>query len=222
MRKSIVIFGILIILSLSGCGDKGAEMRDSSDVTEENPNLPDEETLCNYSDNQQENVVQEDKYFKVVDLGEYEYYYAIYNSDGKLVKEGNAYRWSPTITYIDDNTIEIYTGAGTGVYFCTYYDILHDRISEPYESPVAAKYNKVAYIDWRYYTDRDTELVLVVKDMFENNGYYEEFYLDFSLAVSPVLDTDFLDMNTLYLTYLSGDQYEERKCTLNLNDENMP
>lgn len=64
MRKSIVIFGILIILSLSGCGDKGAEMRDSSDVTEENPNLPDEEnqeeTLCNYSYNQHWEIEPED------------------------------------------------------------------------------------------------------------------------------------------------------------------
>ena len=43
MRKNIILFGILIALSLSGCGDKGVEMCSSTDVTEEISNLRDGE-----------------------------------------------------------------------------------------------------------------------------------------------------------------------------------
>ena len=113
-----------------------------------------------------------------------------YNSDGKLVKEGNAYRWPPVITYIDGDTIEIHTSAGTNVYFCTYYDILQDRFSESYESPLVAEYGKIAYLDWSVTAG---EAVLVVEDLFEENGYHEEYYLDIPKVVSAVTDAIFLD-----------------------------
>lgn len=43
MRKIFILLGVLIALSLSGCGDKGTKMRDSTDITEEKSDLPDVE-----------------------------------------------------------------------------------------------------------------------------------------------------------------------------------
>ena len=43
MRKYNILLGILFALSLSGCGNRGADMRDSTDVTEEIINLQDGE-----------------------------------------------------------------------------------------------------------------------------------------------------------------------------------
>lgn len=196
MKKLIyIVFLSMISIILCGCSQKQEEVFQ-----------------------QEEAVLQEDKYFKIVDLGEFEYYYAIYNLNGEIVKEGTTFRIEPFINYIDEDTIEIHTGAGTDVFFCTYYDILHDRFSESYESPVAANYDKVAYVEYRDTADGNKILVLVVKDIFAD-GYGEEYHLDFSLAVSPVNHAEFLDRDTLYLSYLSGDLYEERVCTINLKDK---
>ncbi len=162
-----------------------------------------------------EAVLKEDKHFKIIDMGESEYYYAIYNAEGKIVKDGECFRVSPSITYIDANTIQVLVSAGTDTYCCIYYDILGDRVSEIYESPVTAKYNKIAYLDWR----KGGITALIVKEMFDENGYYEEFLLDFTQMVSPVTYAEFLDENTLYISYYFGGSYEEKKTqVLELRD----
>ena len=208
MRKHLIVAVIVCTAAfwLTACGERVVE---TPEETQEDRNRPDENM------NIEEMILQEDPHFIVVDLGDYEYYYAIYNSDGETVKEGNAYRWQPVITYIDDDTIEVYTSAGTGVYFCTYYDILHDKLSKSYESPLAAEYGKVAYLDWAVDAK---EAVLVVEDLFEENGYQGEFYLDIPKVVSAVNDALFLDDNFLCISYLSQDLQEDKLGILDLRD----
>ena len=96
---------------LTACGERTVKTLEDQIGTEVDINI------------ETEKILRKDPYFIVMDVGEYEYYYAIYNSDGKLVKEGNTYQWPPVVTYIDGDTIEIHTSAGTGVFFCAYYDI---------------------------------------------------------------------------------------------------
>lgn len=43
MRRTLILLGMLIAFSLSGCGDKGAEMNSSMDVIEESSNLSNRE-----------------------------------------------------------------------------------------------------------------------------------------------------------------------------------
>lgn len=204
MRKHLIVAVIIctVFIWLTACGEGAVETPEDQMGSDENINI-------------EEIILQEDPYFTVMDMGGYEYYYAIYNSDGKLVKEGNAYQWQPVITYIDGNTIEIHTSAGTGIYFCTYYDILHDRFSELYESPLAAEYGKVAYLDCSVTVG---ETVLVVEDLFEENGYREEFYLDIPKVVTAVTDTIFIDDDLLYILYRSQDLQEERVSIIDLRD----
>ena len=204
MRKHLIVAVIIctVFIWLTACGEGAVETPEDQIGSDENINI-------------EEIILQEDPYFTVMDMGGYEYYYAIYNSDGKLVKEGNAYQWQPVITYIDGNTIEIHTSAGTGIYFCTYYDILHDRFSELYESPLAAEYGKVAYLDCSVTVG---ETVLVVEDLFEENGYREEFYLDIPKVVTAVTDTIFIDDDLLYILYRSQDLQEERVSIIDLRD----
>ena len=60
MKKLIyIVFLSMISIILCGCSQKQEEVFQQEKV-----------------------VLQEDKYFKIVDLGEFEYYYAIYNSNG--------------------------------------------------------------------------------------------------------------------------------------------
>ena len=205
MRRqlTVAVFLCIVFLGLTTCGGQATE-------TTEDQIRPDADTNI-----ENEIILKKDPYFIVVDLGEYEYYYAIYNSDGKLVREDNTYNWPPVITYIDGDTIEIHTSAGTGVYFCAYYDILHDRFSEVYESPLVAEYGKIAYLDWSVTAG---EVVLVVEDLFEENGYHEEYYLDISKVISAVADAVFLDDNFLCILYRSQDLQEDKLSIVDLRD----
>lgn len=123
-------------------------------------------------------VIKNDPHFRVVDQGEGKYLYIIYNTEGKAVREEEKFR-EPMISYVDSETIEIFGGAGTGVWFCEYYDIVHDRFSEPFECAAAAKYQKVAFPKFR-----EDGSVLVIRDMFEAENCYQEFPLDFGMMVT--------------------------------------
>lgn len=159
-----------------------------------------------FGDLLEEPVLEKDKYYKITDAGEGKYLYTIYNTGGKAVKTGETYRIEPWIHYIDQNTIQILISEGTGTFRCIYYDIGNDRFSEPYDSPVAAKYNRVAFLDYR-----EEKTVLIVKDMFDEENCYQEFFLDFSAAVSPVLSAEFTDEDTLQITYISNHNFGEEK-----------
>jgi len=56
----------------------------------------------------------------------------------------------------------------------------------------------------------DGKTVLIIKDIFNDGNCYKEYDLDFSFAVSPVLHAEFMDENTLFITYQSGDSYEKK------------
>ncbi len=153
----------------------------------------------------EEEILEDDKYFRIIDAGEQTYFYLIYNADGREVKNGVTYRIEPWIHYIDQGTIEIHIGVGTETFYCVYYDTINDRFSEQYESPVAAKYNKVAFLD-----HREGETVLIIKDMFGEGNCYHEYFLDFAEMISPVVSAEFTDEDTLLITYNSGDFYEAK------------
>lgn len=112
------------------------------------------------------------------------------------------------ISYVDQETIEIFGGAGTGVWFCEYDDIVHDRFSEPFACPAAAKYQKVAFPEFR-----EEESVLVIRDMFDAENCYQEFLLDFGKVVTPVLSAEFKSEDTLLVTYESGEFYGDQEKT---------
>ena len=150
-------------------------------------------------------MIEYDKYFKIIDAGEQRYRYIIYNTDGEEVKGGESYRTEPSISYIDEETIQIHITVGTGTFYCFYYDIVNDRFSGQYDSPVAAKYHKVAYLE-----NIDGETALIIEDIFDKGSYREEFFLDFSSVVAPVLYAGFSGEGTLIITYLSGELCEEK------------
>ena len=156
-------------------------------------------------------IIEADKHFTIIDAGEQTYPYTIYNADGEVVKSEVCYRIAPWIHYIDQETIEIHIGVGTETFYCVYYDIINDRFSEQYESPVAAEYHKVAFLD-----QRDDETVLVIRDMFDEKVFYKEFVRDFAAAVSPITYAVFRYEDTLLITYMASDFFESQKYTTEL------
>ena len=103
MRKNIILYGILIVLSLSGCGNRGADMRGSTDVTEETSDLSDGE-------NQEETVLSESLADKVVDLTDYSSYLKKIWVEKGWSSNDDRWSWgvSLVITKIENGRIEGY------------------------------------------------------------------------------------------------------------------
>ena len=164
-------------------------------------------------------VISSGMNFKVYDItknGQPEYRYEIYNKNGKIVKDETILRVNPNITYISDDTLlSISIGAGTGTFLAQYYDINRDLFSEMFESPALVAYGDVVHMILS-----DGFLMLVIRDIFDESKYREEFELDFSPVANPadaLISVEFLDEDTLMISYLSGASYDEQTTILQLN-----
>ena len=158
-------------------------------------------------------LLQEDSFFKLYSSNEMGYYYELYNGAGKIIECGNAN--TPPIHYLSDSVIEIKISAGSGVFRCKYYDTLSDKLSEDFYSPILAQDNKVAY----YSFDKDKEkFIIIIKDMFDGNFYYEYVLDDFSPVANPIdgtIDVSLND-NKLYLAYLSREDFTQKEISLSI------
>lgn len=157
-------------------------------------------------------IVDEDSHFKIIYDGDSKYHYIIYNKENEVVKEDNQYGTIPSISYIDEKTIQILLPAGTDIFTCVYYDTFDDKFSQEYTSPIIVQYGKIAYID-----HSKMPYVFVVRDIYDKNIFSKNFSLDLSPSVSPIIEAEFLDEETLFIVYTFGEFFEEASIELNLN-----
>lgn len=156
-------------------------------------------------------VLEVDKHFKIVDKGNSIYEYIIYDNESQVVTQDDHFGVIPIITYIEPDIIQILLPAGSNVYYCTYYDIINDKISDQYTSPITTKYGKIAYFDYS-----KEPYMLIVSDLFSNNSFFREYGLDISSVVSPIIDAYFINERSLYIKYMSGEMQEEKSIVLSL------
>lgn len=164
-----------------------------------------------YGRQEQVEIIEADRYFKIIDIGDSNYQYIIYNKEKEVVRKAEHYGSIPIITYIDQDMIQILLLAGSDTFFCRYYDIDNDRFSESFESPITTKYKRIVY-----YNYQKEPYGVVVSDIFDKELFYQEYELDLALAVAPVNKAEFLDENTLAIEYMSGSQYEIKSVVLDL------
>lgn len=191
IKKFIFIVALTVVLILSGCSDISTQGQTKEQV--------------------QESIVQSDKHYKIVDQGDSVYQYTIFDNNSEIVIQSEHFGIIPIIKYIELDMIEVTLQAGSNIYYCTYYDIVNNKISGQFTTPIANGYGKIAYLDY----DKKP-YILVVCDLFDPDSYYKEFSLDFSPVVAPVLDAEFTDEYSFWIRYESGEDQEEKSVDLSL------
>jgi len=164
----------------------------------------------------QGSIIDEDSHYKIIDRGNFIYEYMIFDNKGNIVMSDESYG-IPAIGYIEPDMIVISLSAGTEVYFCTYYDTKNNLLSEQYTSPIATEYGRIAYFD---YKEELCPLVypLVICDIFnKENVMLREYLPDISPVVGPIKSAYFIDQNSFYISYQSGEMQEEKSATLSFD-----
>ena len=131
-----------------------------------------------------------------------------------IVKSDISQKIEPEITYINEDLLEIAIGAGTGLSLVQFYSIKNDLFSVIFESPLLIENELVAYMSLS-----DGIIKFVVQNIFDTGIYYNEFLLDFSPVANPkdaLIHMDYLDNNRLKITYLSGENYTNKSCIIQL------
>lgn len=163
-------------------------------------------------------VLDSGKNYKVYDLTENDnpkYAYEIYNSDGKIVDNGEVERSEPFFKYYSDTLLSVSFAGGTGpgAVSTLFYDVESDNFSESFWAVFDARDNKVLYMD-------DNTGLLVVRDIFDKAKYIKEFELDLaeqSIASNLIEEAKFINDSEVKVTYLAGEDGEEKTTTLQLD-----
>ena len=157
-------------------------------------------------------VIVDEKYYKIVEEDNFKYHYYIYDFDKNVIDEQSFDNRCPSIDFINDNTVDIHMGMGTGVIWHKYYSVKRDCFSKVYWYVVAYDQELIAYINT---TDRSDEKStfedrrLVVRNAFDKSILYKEFDLDFSEEIMPITEAMFVnDGAQLQITYLKGKNRE--------------
>lgn len=155
------------------------------------------------------------KIYELTENGKPQYKYEIYNADGKTVDTGTVERMEPFFEYYSDKLLSISFSGGTGRCFMQtrFYDIEADKFSEDYWAVLTVDDHRVVYMD-------DDTRKLVVRDIFDKAKYSKEFKLDInssSIASNLINEVEFLGDSEIKVTYLSGEDYDEKETTLQLD-----
>lgn len=190
-RKRLVSLFILLLLSLllNACSLK----------TTDNNLLGDKKTN---STNAKEKVISAGKNFKVINIGkgeERKFRFFIYDSNKKIVKQGEVERMEPLISYIDAATLEIRFNGGTSAILCQYYDIPNNLFSQQFWNPEVVQNRLVVYTD-----GKDKSIKLIVQNIFDTKLFYREYLRDFSQVTTPIKSAKFIDKEHLEITYFKG------------------
>ena len=224
MKKLVaVLMCLMIVLSLFSCNvkidgnsstdaDNGAE-NDTNDTN--NTNHDHDNDGNNTSDDEEfGRIVDSAEHYKIIRVGLGENEYHIYDRWGKevLVEVTNR---PLRISIIDKLMIEIRIGMGTGTSVSKYYDIQNDRFSEEYLNVVAVSGNLLACVGASQ-DDGATKGSLVVRDIFDKNGFFKAFSLDFSPhEVMPISHAEFTEREmALELIYLNQNSEVDESVTL--------
>lgn len=204
-NKKVVITGItiLIIIILSAC------------IVRYHLNVNSKKTSnsrSTYSSNLSD-VITKGKQFKITgDNTNRKYHYYIYDKNYKVVDEGDIERMPPTITYVSGNIMKICFHGGTHADYCKYYNAKSNTFSQEYWYPVIEKNSIIVYFD----NDKNSKK-LIIRDIFNKDKYYKEYYVDYSGAYAQVSDAEFINGDTkLKITYLKGEDFKEVTEVFNL------
>ena len=153
-------------------------------------------------------LIEENQLYKITCEAD-GYYCYFYNFDRNVTQEKGPMLKMPRLKVVDNNYVKLTVQAGTGrsTQWGYYYDAKNNRFSETFEWIFDEFEGLVAYGDY------DGENVYVtVRDIFDKTVFYQEiknFKNEFSVAIEPIVNVEFVGNNTISVTYLTGEDYQK-------------
>lgn len=143
------------------------------------------------------------------------YSYVICDDSGNIVleEELNVPISFRTVGTVKNALLCVSKGSGASVYTTkTYYSRYNNTISKEYCFVVADSEKYIAYLDGETGYKK-----LVVRDIFDENGYYKEFSFDFNYYDTPVVNAYFFSGGKkLTVTYYSQDENKLKTQTVDI------
>jgi len=202
MMKKLVILLVIVIIILLGVivyitiDNKKVNSNENQNIvkTEGSKTYDEHESLDPFDPYYE--LVEENKNYKIyTDKSGFNYFYNVYNNDGKWIDTGFNGGRGVNFEIIDD-ILSVRMGFGTYAFICRYYDLSANRISRFYTTPLEIGGEYIVYFITKSEND-ENEAVLVIQNIFDDRVYYKEIKRDFSSRVLEFYsETEFINNNT--------------------------
>ncbi len=143
------------------------------------------------------------------------YSYKFYDLNNNILFQKENIVREPIINQIKTTVYELKTQTGTGLStnWAVYCDVENSKVSETFYYVLAAQGDYVVYANYK-----DSKHFITVQSTFDKSVYYKTYELE---NVSPVaadfaLGCEFDGDNNAIITYLTGENYNETKITINI------
>jgi hypothetical protein len=164
---------------------------------------------CDESNLIKPQIVEEEKYYKIIESENSKIYYSIYSESGETVFEEFMNYKPLKISMISSDIIEIRKGMGANATLHRYYHINRDSFSKEYQNIIEISDELCVYLD--------TNQKLIVRNIFDKTKYYKEFEFDIAKKATAIYSVEFLENNTkLKVVYYSSadDSLKEKSFIL--------
>ena len=218
MKKTVLktVLHVIIVITASLCVVSCAHSNGNLDETEKNTVMgtetaetdviisPQDTTALETKDSEGTQVLEESEFYKLIyeDNG---FYCIFYDEFGGIVKKEGPMLKAPKITCVDGDFLKMTVQAGPELSTQSgcYFDTATKKCSEWFQYILDESNGLVACA---------TEKQVIVRDIFDGNGYYKEisdFKCIFSIMVDPIIGCEFIGDNRIEITYMSGENYQE-------------
>ena len=163
-----------------------------------------EEDIASINDLINPYIIEEGEYYQIIGGDNFRGWYRIFDKDKNVVKEEECGIRTPRISMTNDNVVEVWGQAGTGMFtrWFYYYDIEKDVFSETFIAVYDEKNGRIAYDNW------DGIHTLIIRDIFDKEKYYYEitnFNNILATISEPFTDVKILDNGKqIQVTYITG------------------
>jgi len=176
------------------------------DVTEPEVSIPDD---------YYPKVIEDEKYYKIVEVDNFQYHYYIYDSDKNAAKEEGTNGREPSISMINDSIVFFYIQFGTGP--LTGYSYFYDVKNNVFSDKFGCTYDATAEL-LIYYSDQK----IIVRNIFDKTKYYKEISEFKNISKNQHLPSSIRSAcfneagNKVIIEYLTDDDFTTTTITVDL------
>ncbi|MBE6754815.1 MAG: hypothetical protein E7559_10795 [Ruminococcaceae bacterium] len=137
-----------------------------------------------------------------------EFQYQVFDNQHNIIDSGCTDNIEP-IFYANNGFLRLSLDYGSGATEYRYYDVSKGLVSELYRAILSDRITNDGILV-AYLTHEDDTVVVAIQDAFDEKAFYKTIKGEFPIIFSPSTQAEFISDNQLRLTYLTGEDYDEK------------
>ena len=137
-----------------------------------------------------------------------EFQYRVYDQQHNTIDSGCTDDIEP-IFYENDGFLRLSLNYGSGAAEYKYYDVSKGLVSEWYKTVLSDRFTQEGVLV-AYLSREENTVVVAIQDAFDKTVFYKTFSAEFPMKFSPSTQAEFISDNQLRITYLTGEDNDEK------------